>query len=152
MISEWHGPEIVSRGRLHEADKLAGFVAISDSKLVGLVTFISREDATEIITINSLEPGKDIGSALLSKVKQVAGVSGHKRLWLVTTNDNMAALRFYQREGFVLVALHREAIIESRRLKPTIPRFGIAGIPLRDELELEYDLTAMVDIKNRQAP
>ncbi|HEX7715028.1 MAG TPA: GNAT family N-acetyltransferase, partial [Bacillota bacterium] len=63
-----------------------------------------------------------------------------QRLWLITTNDNLAAIRFYQLRGFVLVALHRDAIAQSRKLKPEIPLRGIDGIPIRDEIELEVVL------------
>lgn len=58
-------------------------------------------------------------------------------MWLITTNDNTVALRFYQKRGFVLAAIHRNALEESRRLKPSIPLVGIDGIPIRDETELE---------------
>jgi hypothetical protein len=56
---------------------------------------------------------------------------------LVTTNDNLNALRFYQKRGFVLVAVHRNALEVSRKLKPEIPLVGMDSIPLRDEIELE---------------
>lgn len=56
------------------------------------------------------------------------------------TNDNTIALRFYQRRGFDLVALHRDAVTRARaELKPSIP-LEIDGIPLRHELELEMRL------------
>jgi hypothetical protein len=62
-------------------------------------------------------------------------------VWLVTTNDNLVALRFYQRRGFRLSALRPGAVDEARRrLKPAIPDAGAFGIPLRDELELELRL------------
>jgi acetolactate synthase regulatory subunit len=51
------------------------------------------------------------------------------------------ALRFYQRRGFRLAALHAGAVDDSRaRLKPEIPVTGDHGIALRDELELEVEL------------
>jgi len=51
------------------------------------------------------------------------------------------ALRFYQRRGFRLAALHQGAVDDSRaRLKPEIPEVGAHGIPLRDELELEQEI------------
>jgi hypothetical protein len=58
-------------------------------------------------------------------------------VWLVTTNDNLDALRFYQRRGLRLVAVHAGAVDEARRLKPEIARVGEYGIPIRDEIELE---------------
>ena len=73
-------------------------------------------------------------------VRAAAVAAGCRRLWLITTNDNLPALRFYQRRGFVLAALHRDAIAASRRLKPQIPLLGLDNIPIRDELELEMAL------------
>ena len=82
-----------------------------------------------------------MGSALLGAVEELARRRGCKRLWLVTTNDNTHALAFYQRRGFVLAALHRDAVTEARKtLKPSLPLVGEGGIPLRDELELEKRL------------
>ena len=82
-----------------------------------------------------------VGSALLGAVEELARRCGCKRLWLVTTNDNTHALAFYQRRGFVLAALHRDAVTEARRvLKPTIPLVGEGDLPIRDELELEKRL------------
>ena len=66
--------------------------------------------------------------------------AGCRRVWLITTNDNLRALRFYQRRGFRLVAVHPNALARSRELKPSIPEIGLDGIPLRDELELELTL------------
>jgi N-acetylglutamate synthase-like GNAT family acetyltransferase len=62
------------------------------------------------------------------------------RVFLITTNDNMQALRFYQKRGFELVAVHRGAVNESRKIKPSISLIGNDGIPLRDEIELEMIL------------
>ncbi|NLJ25121.1 MAG: GNAT family N-acetyltransferase, partial [Firmicutes bacterium] len=70
-------------------------------------------------------------------VKRVAADKGCKRVWVITTNDNVAAIRFYQLRGFSLVALYRNALEEARKLKPEIPLIGIDGIPVRDEVELE---------------
>ena len=55
----------------------------------------------------------------------------------------LRALRFYQRRGFHLVRLRAGAVDESRvSLKPEIPGVGDHGIALRDELELEADLSS----------
>ena len=55
---------------------------------------------------------------------------------LTTTNDNIDALRFYQRRGFRMSALRPGVIDRSRLHKPEIPRTGDYGIPLRDEIDL----------------
>lgn len=138
----WGSSLVVSRGRLHDALALPGFAAIKDGSPVGLVTYHLEDDACELITLNSLQPGEGIGTALLQAVKETAKQAACRRLWLITTNDNMEALRFYQVKGFVLVALYRNALEVSRQLKPQIPVLGQFGIPLRDELELELVLEA----------
>lgn len=89
----------------------------------------------------ALEQGRGVGSALLGAVEELARRRGCKRLWLVTTNDNTHALAFYQRRGFSLAALHRDAVTEARKtLKPFIPLVGEGDLPIRDELELEKRL------------
>ncbi|MFB0546734.1 MAG: GNAT family N-acetyltransferase [Anaerolineae bacterium] len=140
LEKHWGATKIVTRGRIHCADDLAGFVAVQEDKPVGLVTYRIDDDECEILTMNSLVEGVGIGSALLDAVRTLAVSAKCKRLWLITTNDNMAALRFYQKRGFLLVAVHRNALERSRQLKPEIPLVGIDEIPLRDEIELELPL------------
>ena len=136
----WGSNLVVSRGRLHDALLLPGFVALVDGHRAGLVTYRLAKGECELVTINSLRPGAGIGSALLLAVREAAQRAGCRRLWLITTNDNLEALRFYQVKGFELVAVHRNALEASRRLKPQIPQVGQHGIPLRDEVELEMVL------------
>jgi N-acetylglutamate synthase-like GNAT family acetyltransferase len=136
----WAGPIIITRGKVHQADTLPGFIAEEDGKLVGLVTYVINDKACEIVSMNSLAEGKGVGSALIDAVKDVANKAGCKRLWLITTNDNTAALRFWQKRGFRLAALHRNAVEQSRKLKPKIPLTGNDGIPIRDEIEMEMTL------------
>lgn len=142
IAEHWFGPYIVSRGRSIDTSDLPGLVAIQSGKPVGLLTYQICGNACELVTLNALEQRSGIGSQLIQKLKQIAGQRGCVCIRLVTTNDNMHALRFYQRHGFVLTALHRDALEESRKLKAQIPTTGIDGIPLRDELELEYSITS----------
>ena len=141
LLTEWFSTKIVTRGRIHNADQLPGFIAVHENKRVGLIIYCLEGDECEIITLNSLIEGMGIGSALVEAIRGIAVSAGCKRLWLITTNDNLSALRFYQKKGFVLVAVYRNALEQSRRLKPEIPLVGMDGIPLRDELELELLLT-----------
>ena len=136
----WASMVQVSRGRSIQADVLPGFAAMRDDEAVGLLTYEIRGDACEIVTHNSLAGHGGIGSCLLAAVRAKAREAGCKRLWLVTTNDNTPALRFYQRREFDIVAFHRDAVRESRRLKPEIPDAGLDGIPIRHEIEMEYPL------------
>lgn len=117
-------------------------VAIEEAERVGLLTYIVGADACEVLTLHADRQWHGAGSALLHAVAGVALDAGCSRLWLVTTNDNTDALRFYQRRGFRLRALYPGAVDASRReLKPEIPWIGDHGIPLRDEIELDLELT-----------
>lgn len=136
----WNGPRIVTRGVVHDADRLPALIAEANGERIGLATFRLAPPECELITLDSMLPARGVGSALLERVADAAREAGCLRLWLVTTNDNLPALRFYQKRGFALAGLHRGALDESRRLKPTIPLIGRDGIPLRDELELERAL------------
>ena len=116
-------------------------VAVDGAELAGLLTYILGEDACEVLTLHASRQWQGAGSALLHAVAGLARDAGFARLWLVTTNDNVDALRFYQRRGFRLRALHPGAVDDARRdRKPGIAWIGDHGIPLRDELELELDL------------
>jgi GNAT superfamily N-acetyltransferase len=136
----WAGPMIVTRGKVHYPDKYPGFIAVTDGKPAGLITYNIVGKECEIVTMNSLIEKIGMGSALIDELKKVAKDKGCKRLWLITTNDNTDALRFYQKHGFKLVAVHRNAVEESRKLKPEIPLIGNNDIPIRDEIELEMIL------------
>jgi GNAT superfamily N-acetyltransferase len=137
LTKRWDSPRIVTRGRVHQADELPGFVADTATGLTGLLTYRVEAGQCEIVSLDSLVQGQGVGAALLAAVQRAAREAGCTRVWLVTTNDNLPALRFYQRRGFSLVAVHRGALDLSRRLKPELPMVGMDGIPLRDEVELE---------------
>ncbi len=133
----WGSTRVVSRGEVYLPHLLTGFIAMQDDKPVGLITYQVDGEQCEIVTIDSAVEGQGIGSALIETVKQTVVAEGVKRVWLITTNDNTLALRFYQKRGFQLAALHKNAVEASRKLKPEIPLFGLDGIPIRDEIELE---------------
>ncbi len=135
----WGGAIVVSRGRAHEPGRLPGLVAWATDRL-GLLTYAVEDDAMEIVTLDSLVERRGVGSALVQAATDVARRAGRRRLWLVTTNDNTPAIRFYERRGFIVAALHEGAVEKARRLKPQIPQFGVGGAPIRDEVEMEMRL------------
>lgn len=137
LDDHWGSTKVISRGQVHYADRLSGFIAWQENDPLGLITYYIEGFQCEIITINSLDKGKGIGTALIQSVREIVKARGCKRLWLITTNDNLSGLAFYQKRGFRLVALHKDAVNESRNLKPEIPLFGQSGIAIRDEIELE---------------
>lgn len=141
-LLESFGWDVVAlRGELFRALDHPMLVAESDGGPEGLLTYILRDGECEILTLEALRQWAGVGSALVAAVRALAEKQGCRRLHVVTTNDNVDALRFYQRRGFRLATLRAGAVVESRRrLKPTIPEVGEHGIPIRDEIELEITL------------
>lgn len=140
FASSWGGPLVVSRGVVHDLRALPTLIAVRGGEPDGVATYRIDGVACELTSLDALTRHVGVGSALLDAVAARARAAGCARLWLITTNDNLEALRFYQRRGMVLAALHRDALAASRRLKPSIPLVGEHGIDLRDELELEMAL------------
>ncbi|HLJ68609.1 MAG TPA: GNAT family N-acetyltransferase [Chloroflexota bacterium] len=141
LQQHWGSDRVAAHGELFYPADHPGFVAVQQGNAVGLVTYVLVADACEITLIDSGIPFLGIGTTLIEAVTKAARQAGCARVWLVTTNDNLDALRFYQRRGFALVDLHPNAIQAARALKPEIPLIGQYGIPLRDELYLEMSLT-----------
>jgi DNA-3-methyladenine glycosylase I len=141
MTERWGVPLAAGGGRLHRLDDLPGFAAVSaDGTVAGVVTYLIEADVCEVVSIDAVVQREGIGTALLEAACEAAVAAGCRRVQLITTNDNVDALRFYQRRGFALTELRRDAVDESRRLKPQIPLVGAHGIPIRDELVLVREL------------
>lgn len=139
VTRQWGADIVITRGRIWQVGGLPGFIAEVGGEFAGLVTFRIEGEECEIVTLDSLRPGQGIGTDLVADVRRTALQAGCRRLWLITTNDNLHALRFYQKAGFVIAAVYPNSIEEIRKLKP-IPLIGMDGIPIRDEIELTISL------------
>jgi ribosomal protein S18 acetylase RimI-like enzyme len=132
----WGAAEVAVHDGVFYPASLPGFIAERANRIAGLVTFEVRHGVLEIATINALDRHQGIGTMLIEAVRAEAKRLGCHHVTLTTTNDNIGALRFYQRRGFQLAALRPGAVDRSRQRKPEIPRTGDFGIPLRDEIDL----------------
>ena len=137
LQQHWGDRKVVSRGKVYDAALLPGFIAERDGSPVGLVTLHYEENACEVVTLDAFVGREGVGSALLCQAKDEAVARGCHRLWLITTNDNVDALAFYQKVGFRIVAIHADAVSEARKLKPQIPLVANNGIPILDEIEMQ---------------
>jgi ribosomal protein S18 acetylase RimI-like enzyme len=141
LLSHWLTDFVITRGRKLYPAELPGFLAEgSEGKVVGLLTYEVVGDQFEVVTLDAFTQWSGIGTALMKAAEDAARKAGCRRLWLITTNDNLEAIRFYQRRGLTLAAVHVNALAQSRKLKPQIPTVGCFGIPMRDEVELEMPL------------
>jgi ribosomal protein S18 acetylase RimI-like enzyme len=133
----WGDTRVAAHGVLYDAAALPSFLAFQDGELVGLLTYHLDDEGLEVVTLDAVRPREGVGTALLTAVANLAYDMGCARVWLITTNDNLDALRFYQRRGMQIVDVALDAVEASRALKPTIPTVGAYWIPIRDELTLE---------------
>jgi GNAT superfamily N-acetyltransferase len=140
IVEAWDAEIIVVHGEVFRPAELPGFAACAGEEIIGLLTYRMDKDACEIMTLNSWHAGNGIGSALIEAARQAASREKRQRLFIVTTNDNTAALRFYQKQGFTIAAVRLNVMEQSRKIKPEIPPTGVDGIPIRDEIELEIAL------------
>jgi len=141
LVESWFGPLVERTGELVNAGALPALIADIDGERVGVATLLWHDDHLEIVTIDALRPFQGIGSALLEAAAEEARRQGRSEIRLFATNDNLDALRFYQRRGFRLWKVYRDAITNIRPRKPTIPLIGHYEIPMRDEIELRWDVS-----------
>jgi GNAT superfamily N-acetyltransferase len=141
LVSKWGSTVVASHGRLHDLRELPALAVRGRGRLLGLAFYTIEQRECELVAIDALEPGHGVGAALLEAAIGTARTEGCSRLWLVTTNDNTHAMRFYQRHGMRLVAAYPGAADLARAaLKPEIPVVGQDGIPIHDEIEFEIRL------------
>ena len=136
----WGDEFVVAHGVIYYPDTLEGFIALDGDEWIGEITYTFSEKECEIVSLDSAREGMGVGTMLIQKVVEKAREQDCRRIFLITTNDNLNALGFYQKRGFELMAVHRGAVNESRKIKPGIPLIGANNIPLRDEIELEMIL------------
>lgn len=140
LIEHWGTEVVVSRGKAWRPAELPGMLAETQGQIVGLITWRVDNLSTEIVTLNSFSEGRGVGAALLKEAENVARKAGQTDLWLVSTNDNVRAIGFYQKCGWEMAAFHRNALDISRRVKPEIPLRGYNDIPIVHEIEFRLAL------------
>ena len=140
LLEHWGGEEMITRGKVYRPEQLEGFVVEDGEEWIGLLTFAMEDGECELTSLDSLREGQGIGSKLIDEAIKEARGRGCNRLFLITSNDNLNALGFYQKRGFEITAIYRGAVNQTRKIKPGIPLVGYNNIPLRDEIELEIKL------------
>ena len=136
----WYGL-VVCLNTVYEPGDVEGLALVDHlDELVGLVTYHIDGDQCELVTIDSLCQFMGIGSMLLEKVEEVALKAGCRKIWAITTNDNLDAHRFFQKRGFTIRNVRLGGMTKIRLLKPNVPKIGYYEIPIRDEIEFEKPL------------
>jgi GNAT superfamily N-acetyltransferase len=137
LVRSWGGTAMAVHGQLYDAGALPALVAVRDSETVGVLTYVVSGDSLEIVSCDAHPSGRGSGRALVDAVVDLARSLSLRQVWCTTTNDNLPAIGFWQALAFSLVAVRPGAVEAARKLKPSIPRHGYRGLPIRDELDLE---------------
>ena len=137
IAQRWFSTDMIIRGAIIDMTKVDGIVALENGDMIGLLTYTIHENVCEITSLDSLIEGKGIGTTLINKLLSIAKETNCNKVIVVTTNDNIHAIRFYQKRGFDMARLYHNALDISRKIKPSIPLTGDEGIPLKHEIEFE---------------
>ena len=141
LMKHWYSTDMVVCGEKIDMTKLEGLAVFSQGEITALLTYrIKPDHICEIISLDSLIENQGTATKLLQKVFDIAQTCFCRSVTVMTTNDNLKAIGFYQKRGFDMIRLYYNSIKKSRKIKPEIPLLGDHGIPLRHELEFEYNL------------
>jgi len=139
--SHWGSEQIIVHNKIYVPADHEGFVSENEEEKIGLVTYNVQKNSCEIVTLNSTIEHHGFGKALVQAVIDEAKSKGCGIVWVVTTNENIRAIEFYQKLGFQLIMVYPDAVNYSRKIKPEIPNVANNGIPIRDELEFVLQLS-----------
>ncbi len=140
ISSHWLTTEMIIRGNMIDMTRVDGIAVYEDTEIIALLTYVINGNICEITSLDSLREGRGIAIELIKRISSIAKENQCSKIIAITTNDNINALRFYQKRGFDMVRLYHNALDISRELKPEIPFIGENDIPLRHEIEFEYDI------------
>ncbi|RQO65961.1 GNAT family N-acetyltransferase [Pedobacter sp. KBW06] len=138
FIDNWNTDFMISNGKIHKIDHLESYLYKNEKGILGIITYCIENNEIEIVSLDSFAENKGIGTALVNTVVQKFKEGGFSRLWLITTNDNLHALKFYQRRNFTISKIHLDAVKKARNIKPSIPLYAENNISIEHEIELSY--------------
>jgi ribosomal protein S18 acetylase RimI-like enzyme len=141
FITHWGSAQMVVSSGIFQCDELDGFLALEDTgAILGLCTYTLAGNDCEMISLDSVAENQGTGTALIRRLEEEAQAKGCESVSLITTNDNLHALGFYQRRGYSIVGIFPQAVEKARRIKPEIPLVADNGIPIQDEILLRKKL------------
>jgi ribosomal protein S18 acetylase RimI-like enzyme len=136
----WGETEVDCFERKYDVLECPAFLVCDGGAAVGQASYAVEEEwnAVVLVMLNILpdHQRRGGGGMLLDAVRAEARRRGLKRLLIVTSNDDLPALALYQRYGFCITG-----ILPGRIAADHGGEFpGLAGIPVRDEIRLGYEL------------
>jgi ribosomal protein S18 acetylase RimI-like enzyme len=134
----WGETEVECFDSVYDVLQLPALVAEMGSEVAGFLSYAVEHERVNLVMLNVLPEyqGRGRGEALLEEAIESARRNGLKRVIVATSNDDLPALGFYQRRGFVITEVVPGRILEHHGGEEE----GFAGIPVRDEMRLELSL------------
>ncbi|TCC37522.1 GNAT family N-acetyltransferase [Kribbella capetownensis] len=116
------------------------FVAEDEGEIIGHLQLIPDNDTAELKSMAVVESrrGAGVGRALVRAALEHCRQNAAKCLLVATAAADTGNLRFYQRQGFRMLSVERDAFVASTGYPSEII---IDGIPLRDRVWLGQDLS-----------
>jgi len=135
----WGEQEQLTFDRQFTVTELPAYVAKKSDKTIGFVSFAEVDDSIMIVALGVLPKHQcsGVGKRLLERVENEAVKMRKKRLLVSTSNDDLPALAFYQTIGFQIYEVKPNVIAQKHG---EIQR-GIGGLPIRDELRLQKNIS-----------
>ena len=140
ILKRWLSLRMILRGKIVDLKNIDGFYIEDKNNIIAVITYRIVGFSLEIISLDSVYENKRIGSLLINKIKAFANECNLKNIIVITRNDNLRALGFYQKKGFILNKVFFDSIKQACKLKPEIPIKNKNGILIRDEIELKLSL------------
>jgi len=120
----WGDETIIVHNEIFLVSELDGLKAVEEQNIIAVLHYRLLGEECEILTLASTKPGRGGGTALIAEVEKIARKNRCRLISLITTNDNLHTLGFYQRRGFHLAGLYPDQVTKSRLIKPSIPDIG----------------------------
>jgi GNAT superfamily N-acetyltransferase len=118
-------------------------VAAIEGAIVGHALIVEAEEAgtfeIKSLAVEERRRSSGIGAALVQRAAALCARRGARRLIVATAAASIRALQFYQRQGFRFHHVIRDFYALERGYRP----LELNGIPLRDEVILDIDLTRL---------
>jgi ribosomal protein S18 acetylase RimI-like enzyme len=131
FVRDFGSTQIVAFDEVMDLDQMPALVADPP----GALAYRLMGDALHIVALatDPMWQRSGVGASLVAEAELLARRLQLARVRVSTTNDNLPALYFYQRRGYQLTALARESVVRHTAQQHA----GFAGIPVRDEIQLE---------------
>lgn len=124
-----------------DGDEIVGHLQLVPTKQSGVVEIKN-------MAVTTARQGTGIGRALIERALEVARQEGRGRVLVATGTGDVGNLRFYQRLGFRMLSIERDAFTPEWGYPE---RLEVDGIPLLDRVWFDRELGAAASETHRVA-